>query len=101
MSLPDFPKTSQFSMLLRAGTGKQNEDPLAFVRLGKTGWSTVHNVTKIRRTGLSSVALGQSDPVFNFIFFYKAKASFTFASRCAKSLLREVLGIFPAVLHVW
>lgn len=46
MSLPDLPKTSQFSMLLRVGTGQQNEDPLAFVRLGKTGWSTVHNVTK-------------------------------------------------------
>lgn len=45
MSLPDLPKTSQFSMLLRVGTDQQNEDPLAFVRLGKTGWSTVHNVT--------------------------------------------------------
>lgn len=46
ISWPDLPKTSQFSMLLRVGTGKQNEDPLAFVRLGKTDWSTVHNVTK-------------------------------------------------------
>ena len=36
-SLPGRPKTSQFSMLLRAGTGKQNDDTLAFVRLEKTG----------------------------------------------------------------
>lgn len=68
MSWPDPAQTSQFSMLLRVGTGKQNEDPLSFVRLGKTGWSTVHNVTKNRRTGLSSLALGQSDLVFKFFY---------------------------------
>lgn len=58
-------------MLLRVGTGKQNEDSLALVKLGKTGWSTVPNVTKNRHTGLSSVALGQSDLVFKF--FIKPK----------------------------
>lgn len=36
-SLPDLPKISQFSMLLREGTGKQNDDTLTFVKLEKTG----------------------------------------------------------------
>lgn len=95
MPLPDLCKISQFSMLLREGTGKQNDDPLTFVKLEKTGWSTVHNITENRRIGVGSVTLGQSD----FFFPFKAKASFTFASDPAKSLLSEVLGIFPAGLH--
>lgn len=37
MPLPDVPKISQCSLLLREGTSKQNDDTLAFVRLEKTG----------------------------------------------------------------
>lgn len=37
MSLPNLCKISQFSMLLREGTGKQNDDTLTFVKLEKTG----------------------------------------------------------------
>ena len=37
MSLPDLREISQFSMLVREGTGKQNDDTLTFVRLEKTG----------------------------------------------------------------
>lgn len=37
MSLPDLPKISQFSMLVREWTGKQNDDTLTFARLEKTG----------------------------------------------------------------
>lgn len=37
MFLLDLPKISQFSMLVKEGTGKQNDDTLTFVRLGNTG----------------------------------------------------------------